>query len=98
MPARSKPAAAATPATAPGRTPADFTGGGYSDFEKLGWVADGKVRGQYTVTISGSSGGALSADTFAATATSDVDGDSTRASYSCDKANKGSMISANNVY
>jgi hypothetical protein len=35
---------------APPRRPARFEGGGLSSFQLLGWVSDGKVRGQYGTT------------------------------------------------
>jgi type IV pilus assembly protein PilA len=88
--------AAATPAATPsGRTQVAFSAGGYDSFDKLGWVADGKVRGAYlTVASSGS----FASDAFTATATSDVDGDNTPAVYTCNRADKSTMVSANNVY
>ena len=43
-----------TPASSPGRHPTLFTGGARAKFELLGWVADGKVRGQYATWEGGS--------------------------------------------
>mgnify|MGYP002636207268 CR=1 FL=1 len=88
-------AAPATPAAIPGRTPVTFTAGGYTQFDLLGWVADGKVRGQYVVTATA---GNFQTDNFISTATADIDGDSTNSSYTCNRAEKASMTSNNNVY
>jgi type IV pilus assembly protein PilA len=91
-------AAAPTPATAPsGRTAIAFATGGYGAFDLLGWVADGKVRGAYSATATGSTGG-YSTDNFTATAISNVDGEGSNAVYSCNRAEKYSMISASNDY
>ncbi len=38
-----------TPATVPGAAPADFTGGGASDFDKIGFKPAGKVYYSYAV-------------------------------------------------
>ncbi len=88
--------AAATPGTAAARTPVNFSAGGLAAFENLGWVADGKVRGQYTTTATNSASNAD--DDFVASATSDVDGDGTPANYNCNRAEKAGMVTANNVY
>ena len=90
-------ATGATPAAAPsGRSQTDFTGGGYTQFDLLGWVADGKVRGAYTVG-SINSGGAFANDDFTATAQADVDGNTVPSEYICNRAEKAQMISANNI-
>jgi type IV pilus assembly protein PilA len=88
--------AAATPDTLPGRTPADFVGGGLQAFQNLGWTADGKVRGQYSVEAAPAA--AAADDGFDATAESDVDGDGTSAQYTCNRAEKSTMVTSNNVY
>ena len=88
--------AAATPATPSGRAQAAFTGAGYSQFDNLGWVADGLVRGSYAVGNIAS--GAFADDNFTATAQADVDGDSANSEYNCNRAEKAQMISQNNVY
>ncbi len=90
-------AAAATPGTAPQRNQVAFAGGGLTAFQNLGWTADGKVRGQYTVG-SITAGGTLATDDFTATATSDIDADSTRATFTCNRAEKAGMTTANNIY
>jgi len=88
--------AVATPAAAPGRTQINFTTGGLTAFQNLGWVADGKVRGQYSVTAA--PGASSQTDDFTATAQADVDGDAALSHYECNRAEKASMLSANNVY
>ncbi len=88
----------ATPATPSGRQQTDFTGGGLNQFQLLGWVADGKVRGSYSVTRSGSPGGVVTDDHFTATGVADVDGDSTQSSYVGTDAAKAVMTSANKIY
>ncbi len=90
-------AVAAHPASIPGRTPTAFADP--TDFQMLGWVADGNVRGQYQASVSGSaSSTSFANDDFTATAISDVDGDTVNAHYSCTRANKYSMVSQNNIY
>jgi type IV pilus assembly protein PilA len=89
--------AAATPASLPGRTQVDFTGGGLVGFQNLGWTADGKVRGQYRVEGI-TSGGGFASDDFTAIGVADVDGDATNSQYNCNRAVKATMVSANNVY
>jgi len=89
--------AGVTPAALPGRSQTVFTGGGYTQFDNLGWVADGKVRGIYQVGSINT--GAFADDNFSATAQADVDGDGTDVSeYICNRAEKSQMISLNNVY
>ena len=90
--------AAATPAATPnGRSQTNFAAGGFVSFDLLGWVADGKVRGAYTVGgVTG--GGSFSSDDFTATAQADVDGNAANSEYICNRAEKAQMISANNVY
>jgi len=89
-------AAAATPGTLGGRNQVAFVGGGLAAFQLLGWTADGKVRGQYSV---GNivAGNALT-DDFTSTAIADVDGDGANSSYVCNRAEKAGMTSANNIY
>ena len=89
--------AALTPAAQPTRSAVDFTGGGLSAFQQLGWTADGKVRGQYSTTAV--DGGVVAANhNFTADATSDVDGNGTTAKYTCNKDVKSNMTTANDVY
>ena len=85
------------PATLPSKDQADFgaTFGDGGDWDLLGWVADGKVRGQYKVNaITGTS----AAQNFSATSVSDIDGDSKTAYFYANKDTKGTMSSANSVY
>jgi type IV pilus assembly protein PilA len=88
--------AVATPAAAPSRAQVNFSTGGLTAFQNLGWVADGKVRGQYQVLAA--PGASFQTDDFTATAEADVDGDGVNSSYECNRAEKASMISSNNVY
>lgn len=88
--------AGVTPASLPGRTQVDFSGGGLASFQNLGWTADGKVRGMYSVTASNAASAA--ADDFTTTGTADVDGDSSNSSYTANRANKAEMVTSNNVY
>lgn len=88
---------AAKPAALPSKTQEDFgaTFGDGKDWDLLGWVADGKVRGQYKVdAITGNS----TAQNFSATALSDIDGDSKSAIFFADKDKKSTMSSGNSTY
>jgi prepilin-type N-terminal cleavage/methylation domain-containing protein len=87
---------ASTPSTPSGRQPTDFTGGGLGEFQNLGWVADGRVRGAYEV--SDVTSGNIGEDNFEGTATGDIDGDSSVSHYRCDASVKPEMVTANNVY
>ncbi len=89
--------AAFTPSATPsGRSQTVFTSGGYSQFDNLGWVADGLVRGVYAV--GNVTTGAFADDNFTATAQANVDGDAAFSEYSCNRAEKAQMVSANNIY
>lgn len=90
--------AAFTPAATPnGRAQTVFTGTGYLQFDNLGWIADGLVRGTYSV--GNVTTGSFAQDNFTATAQADVDGDGTNLSeYNCNRAEKAQMISLNNIY
>ena len=87
----------ATPSTVPGRTAVWFghTYGDNSAWDLLGWMPDGKVRGQYRVDATS---GSSMTDNFSAQAYSDIDGDGTHATYVCDRYSKPLMLSQNNVY
>lgn len=88
---------AAKPATLPSKNQLDFgaTFGDGGDWDLMGWVADGKVRGQYKVNaITGTSTG----QNFSATAVSDIDGDSKSGYFYANKDAKSTMSSANSVY
>lgn len=88
--------AGSTPASVPGRQQVDFSGGGFTSFENLGWTADGKVRGMYSVSATNATSAA--ADDFAATGIADVDGDSANSQYTANRAEKATMVTSNNVY
>ncbi len=87
----------ATPTNASGRQPTDFTSAGLDEFQNLGWVADGRVRGSYVVDNL-STGGDIDTDNFQAHAFGDIDGDGSNTHYRCDAAVKPDMLTANNVY
>lgn len=85
------------PTSMPSKSTSAFgaTFGDGSKWDLLGWVADGKVYGQYATTnITGSSSG----QNFSATAVADIDGDSKSAYYWANKDSKGTMASANSLY
>jgi len=88
--------AADCPATAPTRAQVEFTAGGFTAFENLGWVADGKVRGQYNTTAANAT--ASGDDDFTSIGIADVDGDGDNSQYNSNRAEKASMVTSNNVY
>ncbi len=69
---------ASTPTAVPVGVTAAWTGGGASDFRKLGFLPDGEVRYQYKVTTSGFN--------YTATAVGDVDADGVQATYTLTNA------------
>jgi prepilin-type N-terminal cleavage/methylation domain-containing protein len=87
----------ATPATAPGRQPTEFGAGGLTQFQNLGWVADGRVRGTYSVDNC-ASGAAIDGDNFQAHGEADIDGDNTASHYRATATVKPEMLTQNNVY
>jgi type IV pilus assembly protein PilA len=62
-----------------------------TDFDTLGWMPDGKVRGAYKVTSS-------SRSDFLVTGICDVDGDGVRASFTATKSINTTMTTGNNIY
>ena len=90
-------ACAAKPTTMPTKIQTDFgaTFGDGGDWDLLGWIADGKVRGQYSVTAAT---GTSVSQNFSAQAYADIDGDGTTSAYVADKFTKSSMVSSNAVY
>ncbi|MBF0118221.1 MAG: prepilin-type N-terminal cleavage/methylation domain-containing protein [Desulfobacterales bacterium] len=82
---------AATPATAPQATKSAFTGGGANDFQAIGWSPSGNVYGQYTATNSNST-------SFSGLATTDVDADAVRASFTCDHSTEVIQSGATTIY
>ena len=88
----------ATPGTGlPGRIATTFATGGLTNFQNLGWVADGRVRGHYFVDGISTSGD-IEQDQFTAHAMSDIDGDGTAAHYTATATLKATMDTPNNVY
>ena len=91
-----------SPATTPGRALVTFTP--TSAWQHLGWAPpsdthnsnSARVRGKYQVTSG--HGTSPATDWFNGSAVLDVDGDSTEASYTCNRAIKSKMRSAASVY
>ncbi len=84
------------PATVPGRSAVTFPANLTTSFDwnLLGWLPDGKVRGQYAVTAD-SSGPVPQFDAFGNT---DVDGDGVLAEGKATQARKPWLDTSNNVY
>jgi type IV pilus assembly protein PilA len=89
-------ATAAVPDAVPGRAQTEFVGGGLTAFNLLGWVADGKVRGQYSVVVENAT--AAADDDFTVSGEADVDGDLDNSKYNCNRAEKATMVTSNNAY
>ena len=82
-------AATANPSSVPGTGQVAFPA---SDaWSKLGWSPDGKVRGQYGVAVTGTTG-------FTATGVCNVDGDSSNATFQGHEGAKPAMLTANDVF
>lgn len=90
------------PASVPTKTQVDFgqTFGDGSDWDLLGWIADGKVRASYQVTTNSASGVSNQQQDFSAQAYADIDGDSKTSAYVANKSTKAVMPSSvtNAVY
>ena len=69
--------AAAYPAS-PSKTTQQWIKASAGGFTTIGWAPDGEVRGSYAVTVTNTD--------FNATGLSDVDGDSSVATYTCTKS------------
>lgn len=85
------------PLAIPGRSLVDFgaNAGDESDWDLMGWIPDGKVRGQYSVeAINGSS----QENNFTALAVSDLDVNGQTAAYQGDRANYPFMVSSQSAY
>ena len=67
------------------------SGQSVTQWEMLGWKADGDVYGSYQASNS-------TADAFTATGKADIDGDSTLSQYQATQAIAVQMSTANNVY
>jgi len=85
------------PATTPTKTQVAFGAsfGDGSDWDLLGWIADGKVRASYQVDVN--TGTSVSQD-FSAQAYADIDGDGTKSGYAANKTNKAGMTTINSIY
>jgi type IV pilus assembly protein PilA len=77
------------PDSSPGKTQREFTTG--SQFDTIGWMPDGLVRGSYKVA-------STSTTDFLITGISDVDGDSAKSSWTATKTLNVTMNSRNDVY
>jgi len=81
------------------RQQTNFFSGGDQSFANLGWVADGLVRGRYTVADVDASQSNLTLDAFNAHAYSDIDGDAGQyAHYLANQDRKAAMQTPNNYY
>ena len=82
-------AAALNPATvAPAQQDWGTPGGGW---DLIGWSPDGRVRGQYEVSVPG-------VGQFLATGSADIDGDGVNSQYQASESLKGKILSAQDVY
>ena len=86
-----------TPAAVPGRTAVPFgpTESSNFDWNQLGWVADGRVYGQYSVDATDLHGELA---TFATDAYADIDGDGNLSHYQATQDIKPTMLTPNLVY
>lgn len=84
------------PTALPGRVSVTFPANLSSNFDwnLLGWVPDGKVRGQYGVTVDNSGVRPL----FTSTGNTDVDGDAVPATGQATQDLKPFLTTSNNVY
>ena len=88
--------ATAHPTGTVGKSPQNW-GNGNTDFQKLGWHPDGKVRGQYSVATTVASSTVAGGD-FTVTGTCDVDADTTNASYTATKSINTVFLNTNDTY
>lgn len=87
-------AAAAPAATPSGKGQVTFgvaTGG----WASIGWTPDGSVRGAYSVTDAGATGGGTE---FSAWGISDVDNDGSTASFVANRVENAKQLSNNDIY
>lgn len=82
-------AAAAHPSGALGKTPVDW--GTNADYSKIGFKPDGQVRGQYTVTLSGS-------NDFTVLGEANVDGEGDNSTFQATVSTNATMTSDNDDY
>ncbi len=83
-----------TPATSPGRMATDFGVGAHSDhdFVMLGWLPDGRVRGQYMVETE------AQGRRFTATGQADIDGNTDFCIFEATHHTNVTNMTANNVF
>lgn len=82
----------AHPTAMPGKKQVDWAGGN-AEFQTLGWAPDGQVRGQYSVTTTGTGSG-----DFIVQGESDVDGDSSASNFTATKSINATQNTAADVY
>lgn len=87
----------ATPANIPGKDAEPFRGPGLTNFQNLGWTADGNIRCRYSVTRA-RAGRSISDDSFEARAECDLDEDGVYSVYYATQSFKPKMLTPNNVY
>jgi type IV pilus assembly protein PilA len=87
---------AAHPTSSPGKKPRAW-GAGNTAYQVLGWAPDGKVRGQYSVSTTASSSSSPAGD-FRVTGACDVDGDTTKSTYTATKSINAVMTTGNDTY
>ena len=87
---------AAHPTSTPGKKPRAW-GAGNTSYQVLGWSPDGKVRGTYSVTTTVSSASNPAGD-FTVAGVCDVDGDTTKSSYTATKSINAVMNTGNDTY
>jgi hypothetical protein len=88
--------ATAHPVGTPGREPRNW-GNGNTDYQKLGWSPDGRVRGQYSVATTVASSRVAGGD-FTVKCRIDVDGDGVYAVYTATKSINTVFLNSNDTY
>ena len=88
--------AAQHPVSASGKSPQDW-GNGNTDFQKLGWSPDGKVRGQYSV-VTTTPGVNTPGGDFTVKGECDVDADTELATYTATKSINTVFLNTNDTY
>ena len=88
--------AVAHPSTTPNKSPRDW-GNGNTDFQKLGWHPDGKVRGTYSVATT-AAGSSTPGGNFTVKGSCDVDADGTSAVYTATKSINTVFLNTNDTY
>lgn len=79
------------PSDTPNKTQITWPAATASGFKSIGWTPTGKVRGAYKLTT-------YSTTNFLVTGISDVDGDSTMATYTATKSINSTLGTANDIY